>query len=130
MAQGPAPAKLGSGLPAIATTRGLAEPARFSVAPMTATPATAQRSQQMPLEKVTCSYFGPVADQVATDTGQFDRFEVISSEPLHHGLERRYEIENQAAMLASRITLQSRKKDATRCMAHVRSDSNLSLKSF
>jgi hypothetical protein len=113
MALEPAPAKLasglpGPGLPAVATTRELAELARFSVAPMTATPATvslAQRSQQMSLEKVTCSYFGPVADQVATDTGQFDRFEVISSEPLHHGLERRYEIENQAAVLASRIML-------------------------
>jgi hypothetical protein len=47
----------------------------------------------MSLEKVTCSYFGPVADQVVTDTGQFDRFEVISLAPLHHGLERSNEIE-------------------------------------
>src|SRR5207244_12622850 len=70
--------------------------------PTTAPPATAspaRRSPQMSSrEKETCSsYFGPVADQVVIDTGQFDRFRVVSPKPLHQGLDRRIEIEDQAA---------------------------------
>jgi hypothetical protein len=65
-----------------------------------------------------------------TDTGQFDRFEVISFAPFHPGLERRNEIENQAAVWASRITLSVAKKGATPRVTPYRSDSNLSLKSF
>ena len=42
-------------------------PERLAVAPMTATPATASpawRLQHVSFEKLTCSYFGPVADQI------------------------------------------------------------------
>src|SRR4051794_31307271 len=68
----------------------------------TAPPATALPARKPPQmssrEKETCSsYFGPVADQVVIDTGQFDRFRVVSPKPLHQGLDRCIEIEDQAA---------------------------------
>ncbi len=66
-------------------------------------------------EKETCSsYFGPVADQVVIDTGQFDRFEVVSPKPLHQGLDRGIEIEDQAAGVGIRTMLCSQKKMRTR----------------
>src|SRR6187431_1501029 len=70
--------------------------------PTTAPPATASPARRPPQmssrEKETCSsYFGPVADQVVIDTGQFDRFRVVSPKPLHQGLDRCIEIEDQAA---------------------------------
>lgn len=53
----------------------------------------------MSLETVTCSYFGPVADQIVIDTGQFDRFGIISSKARHQSLDSRIEVENQAARM-------------------------------
>ena len=67
---------------------------------ITATPATAapaRRPGHKPLEEVTRSYFGPASDKVATDTGQFDRFGVISPKTLQQSLNSSNEIENQAA---------------------------------
>src|SRR5439155_24914690 len=69
--------------------------------PTTAPPATASPAPRSPQissrEKETCSsYFGPVADQVVIDTGQFDRFRVVSPQPLHKGLDRGVKIEDQA----------------------------------
>src|SRR5215213_6943035 len=70
--------------------------------PTTEPPATASPVRRPPQmssrEKETCSsYFGPVADQVVIDTGQFDRFRVVSPKPLHQGLDRGIEIEDQTA---------------------------------
>src|SRR5438445_13568925 len=59
--------------------------------------ASRARSLQTSRDRESYSYFGPVADQVVIDTGQFDRFRVIAPEPLHQGLNRRIEIEDQAA---------------------------------
>src|SRR5438874_3455246 len=69
--------------------------------PTTAPPAPASPARRSPQissrEKETCSsYFGPVADQVVIDAGQFDRFRVIAPQPLHKGLDRGIEIEDQA----------------------------------
>ena len=55
------------------------------------------RSQVVAREIDMTSYFGPVADEVVIDTGQFDRFGVVSPKPLHQGLDRGIEIEDQAA---------------------------------
>src|SRR5258708_5084381 len=86
---------------AVATAREPAPAAGpFSAGRTRTTPAAASPariSPQMSLENVTCSYFGPVADKVVIDPGQFDRFRVISPKPLHQGLNRGIEIENQAA---------------------------------
>ena len=48
------------------------------------------------------SYFGPVADKVVIDTGQFDRFGVISPKPFDQGQNRGVEVETQAE--ARRVT--------------------------
>jgi len=63
--------------------------------PATASPA--RGSNRKSLEKLTHSYFGPGADEIGTNTGQFDRFRVISPKTLHKGLNRGIEIEDQAA---------------------------------
>ena len=72
-----------------------------SAAQTKATPATASPAQaphMISREKSDMSsYFGPVADQVVIDTGQFDRFGVVPPKPLHQGLNRGVEIEDQAA---------------------------------
>src|SRR6266571_2295622 len=76
------------------------QPAPSSAGPMKAQPATAppmRRSRQRSCEQSGYSYFGPVADKVVIYAGQFDRFRVISPKPLHQGLDRAIEIENQAA---------------------------------
>src|ERR1700761_5860457 len=75
-------------------------PARKPVAQTEATPATpspARGLPRMPFGTLRSSYFGPVADQVVIDTGQFDRFGVISPKTLHQRLNGRVEVENQAA---------------------------------
>src|ERR1700736_3576971 len=96
-----AAALLAPGPPALATARALAAPRElFAVAQTMTSPATAspaRQSRQMSLDNVKCSYFGPVADRIRIDTGQFDRFRVISPNPLHQGLDHNIEIENQAA---------------------------------
>jgi hypothetical protein len=95
-----APARLAARSPAVASARGpAAARAPPSVALMTATPASsspARRSQQMSLEKVTYSYFGPVADKVVIDTGQSDRFRVLAQVAPPRP-DRRIEVEIQAA---------------------------------
>ena len=89
--------------PGFAIARELAAPRELSaVAPTMrswATASPARQSQQMSLDSVTCSYFGPVADKVVIDTSQFDRFRVISPKPHHQGLNRSIEIKNQAARM-------------------------------
>jgi hypothetical protein len=115
----PAPAVLlAPGSPGLATARELAAPREpFAVAQTMksrATASPAQKSQQMSLDSVACSYFGPVADKVVIDTGQFDRFRVTSPKPLHQGLNRSTEIEIRLRACASRIMPCSQKKDATR----------------
>jgi hypothetical protein len=117
----PAPVvQLAPGSPAlaVATARELAAPRElFAVAQTMMTRATAspaRKSQQMSLDSVACSYFGPVADKVVIDTGQFDRFRVTSPKPLHQGLNRSTKIEIRLRACASRIMPCSQKKDATR----------------
>ena len=101
MAPEPAPALPAPEPPAMATARALAAPreplavAQTMMSPATASPA--RKSQQMSLDNVTCSYLRPVADRIEIDTGQFDRFRVISPNPLHRGPDHNIEIENQAA---------------------------------
>jgi hypothetical protein len=54
----------------VATAPGIAEAEPRSAAPMTAMPATAssaRKSQQLSLELVTCSYFGPVVNHSNCD---------------------------------------------------------------
>ena len=54
----------------VATARGIAEAEPHFAAPMTAMPATAssaRKLQQMSLEMVTCSYFGPVVNHSICD---------------------------------------------------------------
>jgi hypothetical protein len=46
---------------------------------------------------VTHSYFGPGADEIAIEPGQFDRFRVISPKSLSKSLKGGFEIEEQAA---------------------------------
>src|SRR5215211_2242745 len=43
------------------------------------------------------SYFGPVADKVVIDAGQFNRFRIISAQTLDQSLNGGVEIEDQAA---------------------------------
>src|SRR5689334_23358121 len=40
------------------------------------------------------SYFGPVADQIVIDAGQFDGFGIVASQPFRQALDRRVEIED------------------------------------
>ena len=77
----------------------IARVAPISAAPAMGRPATASpvRSQQQSRANVRSSCFGPVADKVVIDTGQFDRFRVISPQPLHQGLDSGIEIEDHAA---------------------------------
>ena len=94
---------LAPGPPGLATARELAAPRELLAVAQTmrsrATASPARKSQQMSLDSVTCSYFGPVADKVVIDTSQFDRFRVISPKPHHQGLNRSIEIKNQAARM-------------------------------
>src|SRR5712672_4750426 len=111
--------------PGLATARELAAPRElFSVAPTMmsrATASPARKSQQMSLDSVTCSYFGPVADKVVIDTSQFDRFRVVSPKPHHQGLNRGIEIENQAArMCISYHALQPEKRRNAHASRHRR----------
>jgi hypothetical protein len=57
------------------------------------------------------AYFGPVADQMVGDAGQFDGFRVISPEPFQRGPGCCVEIGDQAASI-SRTMPGSREKDA------------------
>src|SRR4051812_8479808 len=63
--------------------------------PATASPA--RGSHHRSLEKLTHSYVGPVKDRIGIDSGQFDRFRVISPKSLHKGPDGGCEIEHQAA---------------------------------
>src|SRR5438552_1267259 len=51
----------------VATARGIAEAEPHFAAPMTATASSARKLQQMSLEMVTCSYFGPVVNYSICD---------------------------------------------------------------
>src|ERR1700676_610458 len=75
-------------------------PGPSSVVQAQATPATAspaRQSRDRSFEKLTRSYFGPVANKAVIDTAQFDRFRVISPKTRHPALNRGIEIENHAA---------------------------------
>src|SRR4051812_49066494 len=69
--------------------------ARTTGKPATASPA--RGSHHRSLEKLTHSYVGPVKDRIGIDSGQFDRFGVISPKSLHKGPNGGCEIEHQAA---------------------------------
>src|SRR4051794_34030266 len=62
--------------------------------PITASPALG--SPRKSLQNVTHSYFGPAAEEIAIEPGQFDRFGVISSRSLRKRLNG-FEIEDHAA---------------------------------
>src|SRR5436305_6893057 len=72
----------------------------FSAAQARAMPVTASPALGSPrksLQNVTHSYFGPAADEIAIEPGQFDRFRVISSKSLPMDLSGGFELEDQAA---------------------------------
>jgi hypothetical protein len=55
-----------------------------------------------------------LADEFVIDTGQFDRFRVISPSTLHKGLNGGIDVEDQAVSVSIRIMLWTSKKDASR----------------
>jgi hypothetical protein len=66
--------------------------------PVTASPALG--SPRKSLQNASLSCFGPRADEIAIEPGQFDRFRVISPKSLPKDLNGGFEIEDQAAGVA------------------------------
>ncbi len=97
--------------------------ARMKAAPATASPAPTARDRS--LENVTCSYCGPVAERIATDTGQHDDASVISPKTLPDSELRCPRSEIRPRTHGCRNTLCHRKKGRAGQAASVRSDSNL-----
>src|SRR3954447_21423916 len=80
--------------------------------PATASPA--RGSHRRSLEKLTHSYVGPVKDRIGIDSGQFDRFGVISPKSLPKRLNGGCEIDIRLRVRGFRIMRPALKKEASR----------------
>src|SRR5262249_36114667 len=82
---------------ALRLARTAASPAARAMAAPPTPRQTAKREQ--PSNGTMSSYFGPVADQIVIDAGQFDGLGIVASEPFSQALDRRIEIEDHATCM-------------------------------